>query len=135
MPAYCSVPLTYAKLMPNVCNVHQPMDKISRTSAYVGAIRYGVSTPLEEEDCTICVAKTKTLTSCAFTAQLICVFVFAHADCWFSYGGSNTVLFCIFREIMEAHLSILGLVPFSVHVLAGTAALLKRNIGETRVSL
>ena len=32
-------------------------------------------------DCTICVAKTKTLISCAVTAQLICVFVFAYADC------------------------------------------------------
>ena len=46
MPACCSVPLTYAKLTPNVCNVHQRMDKISHTSAYVGAIRCGVSTPL-----------------------------------------------------------------------------------------
>ena len=46
MPAYCSVPITYAKLTPNVCNVHQRMDKISHTSAYVGAIRCGVSTPL-----------------------------------------------------------------------------------------
>ena len=46
MPAYCSVPLTYAKLIPNVCSVHQRMDKISHTSAYVGAIRCGVSTPL-----------------------------------------------------------------------------------------
>ena len=46
MPAYFSVPLTYAKRMPNVCNVHQRMDKISHTSAYVGAIRCGVSTPL-----------------------------------------------------------------------------------------
>ena len=43
MPAYCSVYVTCAKLMPNVCNVHQPMDKISHTSAYVGAIRCGVS--------------------------------------------------------------------------------------------
>ena len=49
MPAYCSVPLTYAKLMPNVCNVHQRMDKISHTSAYISAIRCGVSTPLDEE--------------------------------------------------------------------------------------
>ena len=48
VPAYCSVPLTYAKLMPNVCNVHQRMDKISHTSAYVGAIRCGVSTPLDQ---------------------------------------------------------------------------------------
>ena len=30
------------------------------------------------------VAKTKALISCAFTAQLICVFVFAYADYWFS---------------------------------------------------
>ena len=45
MPAYCSVPITYARLIPNVCNVHQRMDKISHTSAYVGAIRCGVSTP------------------------------------------------------------------------------------------
>ena len=30
------------------------------------------------------VAKTKTLISCAFTAQLICTFGFAYADCWFS---------------------------------------------------
>ena len=34
--------------------------------------------------CTICVAKTKALSSCAVTAQLICAFVFAYADCWFS---------------------------------------------------
>ena len=31
--------------MPNVCNVHQRMDKIYHTSAYVGAIRCGVNTP------------------------------------------------------------------------------------------
>ena len=30
------------------------------------------------------VAKTKALISCAVTAQLICVFDFAHADWWFS---------------------------------------------------
>ena len=33
--------------------------------------------------CTIHVAKTKSLISCAVTAQLICVFVFALAFCWF----------------------------------------------------
>ena len=48
MPAYCSVHVTYAKLMPNVCNLHQRMDKMSHTSAYVGAIRCGVSTPLDK---------------------------------------------------------------------------------------
>ena len=30
------------------------------------------------------VAKTKALISFAVTAKLICVFVFAYADCWFS---------------------------------------------------
>ena len=36
----------------------------------------------KERDCTIRVAKTKALISCAVTAQLICVFVFAYANCW-----------------------------------------------------
>ena len=31
----------------------------------------------------MCVAKTKTLISCAVTAQLICAFVFACTNCWF----------------------------------------------------
>ena len=31
------------------------------------------------------VAKTKALISFAVTAKLICVFVFAYADCWFSH--------------------------------------------------
>ena len=35
--------------------------------------------------CSIQVAKTKALISFAVTAKLICVFVFAYADCWFSY--------------------------------------------------
>ena len=48
MSAYCNVPVTNAKLMPNVCKVHQRMDKISHTSAYVGAIRCDVSTPLHQ---------------------------------------------------------------------------------------
>ena len=34
---------------------------------------------------TILVAKTKALISCAVTAQLICAFVFAYANCQFSY--------------------------------------------------
>ena len=39
------------------------------------------------------VAKTKVLISCAVTAQLICIFVFAYAKIWFSRDmaqfGSN----------------------------------------------
>ena len=40
---------------------------------------------LKKRDCTIYGAKAKALISCAITAQLICVFVFAYACCWFSY--------------------------------------------------
>ena len=36
-------------------------------------------------DCIICIAKTKALISCAFTAQLICVFVFVYAKIRFSH--------------------------------------------------
>ena len=41
--------------------------------------------------CTIRVAKTKALISFAVTAKLICVFVFAYADCWFSHGAAQIV--------------------------------------------
>ena len=33
--------------------------------------------------------KTKALISCAFTAHLICAFVFAYAYCWFSYAATQ----------------------------------------------
>ena len=36
--------------------------------------------------CTIQVAKTKV------TAKLICVFVFAYADCWFSHGVAHIIV-------------------------------------------
>ena len=36
----------------------------------------------KKRDCTVTVAKTKVLISCAVTAQLICAFVFAYAYCW-----------------------------------------------------
>ena len=41
-------------------------------------------------DCTICVAKTKALISCAITAQLICAFVVAKAILPFSHDESNS---------------------------------------------
>ena len=37
----------------------------------------------------ILVAKTKALISCAVTAQLICVFVFANAKNWFSNDAAH----------------------------------------------
>ena len=39
----------------------------------------------------MCVAKTKALISFAITAKLICVFVFAYADCWFSREAVQSV--------------------------------------------
>ena len=35
------------------------------------------------------VAKTKAMISFAVTAKLICVFVFAYADCWFSHEAAH----------------------------------------------
>ena len=43
----------------------------------------------KKRNCTICVAKTKALISFAVTAKLICVFVFAYADCWFSHEAAR----------------------------------------------
>ena len=46
-------------------------------------------------DCTINVAKTKALISCAVTAQLICVF-FAYAKIWFSHDEAHiSVAICL----------------------------------------
>ena len=46
-----------------------------------------------------------------FTAKLICVFVFAYADCWFSHGvahllqkilvGNFTIFFCLFFLVLN----------------------------------
>ena len=46
--------------------------------------------------CTIPVAKTKALISFAFTAKLICVFVFAYADCWFSHAAAQLSIIYIY---------------------------------------
>ena len=41
--------------------------------------------------CTIRVTKTKVLIRFAVTAKLICVFVFAYADCWFSHEAAHLI--------------------------------------------
>ena len=41
------------------------------------------------KNCTIRVAKTKAMISFAVTPKLICVFVFAYADCWFSHEAAH----------------------------------------------
>ena len=43
-------------------------------------------------DCTIYVAKTKALISFAVTVKLICVFVFAYANIWFSHDAAHLTL-------------------------------------------
>ena len=40
-------------------------------------------------DCTVYVAKTKALISCAVTVQLICAFVFAYAESRFSHEAAQ----------------------------------------------
>ena len=39
----------------------------------------------------ICVEKTKALNSFTVTAKLICVFVLAYADCWFSHDAAHFI--------------------------------------------
>ena len=51
----------------------------------------------KERDCTIRIAKTKALISCAVTAQLICVFVFAYAK-KFSYNAAHIMHVDTFGE-------------------------------------
>ena len=42
-----------------------------------------------KRDCTFPVAKTNALISFAVTAKLICAFVYAQADCWFSHVAAH----------------------------------------------
>ena len=46
----------------------------------------------KNRNCTIHVAKTKALISLAVTAKLICAFVLAFADCWFSHAAAHLSL-------------------------------------------
>ena len=48
---------------------------------------------------TIRVAKTKALISFAVTAKLICAFVFAYANCWFSHEAAH-ISFCLLCYLM-----------------------------------
>ena len=62
----------------------------------------------KEKDCTIRAAKTKALISCAVTtAQLICGFVFAYANCWFSHAVVHIIqngLFAIYTSKIRSML-------------------------------
>ena len=50
---------------------------------------------------TICVAKTKALISFA-VAKLICVFVFAYADCWYSHEVAH-LLFMLIQSFFSSY--------------------------------
>ena len=39
-----------------------------------------------------CSEKTKTLISFAVTAKLICAFIFAYANCWFSHSAAQLIM-------------------------------------------
>ena len=43
----------------------------------------------KKRNCTIRVAKSKVLISFPVTAKLICAFVLAYADCWFSHAAAH----------------------------------------------
>ena len=68
--------------------------------------------------CTACVAKTKVLTSFAVTAKVICVFVFAYADCWFSHEADHLLknsfgfMNLLGRNQMELERTQFGIVMF-----------------------
>ena len=51
---------------------------------------------------TIRVAKTKALISFAVTAKLICPFVFAYADCWYSHAATQ-----FYRLKVKPHVSFI----------------------------
>ena len=57
----------------------------------------------KERDCTIYVAKTKALISCAVSAQLICVFVFAYANVGFSQDRAEMLFWSIFLYLDLIH--------------------------------
>ena len=46
----------------------------------------------KKRNSTIRVAKTKVLISFAVTAKLICAFVFAYANCWFSHAKAHLMI-------------------------------------------
>ena len=56
----------------------------------------------KKRNCTVHVAKTKTLISFAVTVKLICAFLFAYANCWFSHAKAqnmNLMFILVFLQI------------------------------------
>ena len=67
----------------------------------------------KKRSCSICVAKTKTLTSCAVTD--LCIFIFAYARCLFSYVAAH-----LWTELWDMNLAVFRCKTFIMcyHVLA-----------------
>ena len=85
-------------------------------------------------NCTIQGAKTKALISFAVTAKLICVFVFAYADCWFSHEAAHLlhdirlIIYALF--INEEHIRY---TPWSCQkVIEGVAYILENILYSVR---
>ena len=66
---------------------------------------------LKKKDCTIRAAKSMVLLSCAVTAQLICGFVFAYVNCWFSHAVAQLLSDL---QIILNNLSFLTMSPAKV---------------------
>ena len=60
----------------------------------------------KKRNSTIRVAKTKALISFAVTMKLICVFVFACANCWFSHEAAQILLLQKYFRIIHFFMSI-----------------------------
>ena len=71
---------------PNRSDTNRPVHAQKRARS----LKFRIYVP--KRNCTIRVAKAKALISFAVTAKLICVFVFAYADCWFSHEAAHIIL-------------------------------------------
>ena len=69
-------------VFPNRSDANQPL----QLQKQARNLKFGFK---KKRDCTIPVAKTKALISFAVTVKLICAFVFAYANWWFSREGAN----------------------------------------------
>ena len=58
----------------------------------------------QKRNCTIRVAKTKALISFAVTSKLICAFVFAYTNCWFSHEAAQIVIIQKILNILQSTL-------------------------------
>ena len=84
----------------------------------------------KQRNYTICVAKTKAMISFAITAELICSFVFAYTDCWFSHA---------LAQILQVYLIITCLItmPSSIqqdHAMAPTMIILLNELPHEKTN-